>query len=63
MNVLLLQQIFRQAEKWHLDLDADLANLENRFELVFCWCGMQLWYHTMFQKDFLLYGLLNLVPF
>merc|ERR1712223_2245298 len=29
-NVLLLQQIFLQAEKWHLDLDADLSALENR---------------------------------
>ena len=29
-NVLLLQQIFAQAEKWHLDLDADLTTLENR---------------------------------
>ena len=29
-NVLLLHQIFRQAQKWHLDLDADLADLENR---------------------------------
>ena len=29
-NVLLLQQIFTQAQKWHLDLDADLAELENR---------------------------------
>ena len=29
-NVLLLQQIFRQAEKWHLNLEADLAELENR---------------------------------
>jgi leucine zipper transcription factor-like protein 1 len=30
-NVLLLQQIFKQAEKWHLNLDADLAELENRY--------------------------------
>merc|ERR1719464_2499044 len=29
-NVLLLQQIFLQAQKWHLDLDADLSALENR---------------------------------
>ena len=29
-NVLLLQQVFAQAQKWHLDLDADLAELENR---------------------------------
>ncbi len=29
-NVLLLQQVFRQAQQWHLDLDADLAELENR---------------------------------
>ena len=32
-NVLLLQQIFLQAEKWHLDLDADLSALENRYDL------------------------------
>ena len=30
-NVLLLQQIFSQAEKWHLDLEADLSTLENRY--------------------------------
>lgn len=30
-NVLLLQQVFRQAQKWHLDLNADLAELENRY--------------------------------
>ncbi len=29
-NVLLLQQVFAQAQRWHLDLDADLAELENR---------------------------------
>ena len=29
-NVLLLKQIFEQAQKWHLNLDADLAELENR---------------------------------
>ena len=29
-NVLVLQQVFTQAQKWHLDLDADLAELENR---------------------------------
>ena len=32
-NALLLQQIFCQAQKWHLDLDADLSALENRFEI------------------------------
>lgn len=32
-NVLLLQQIFGQAEKWHLNLDADLAELENRSDI------------------------------
>ena len=29
-NVLLLQQVFAQAQKWHLNLDANLAELENR---------------------------------
>jgi hypothetical protein len=29
-NVLMLQQVFGQAQKWHLDLEADLAELENR---------------------------------
>ena len=29
-NVLLLHQIFKQAQKWHLELEADLADLENR---------------------------------
>ena len=30
-NVLLLQQLFSQGEKWHLNLDTDLSELENRF--------------------------------
>ena len=29
-NVLLLHQIFGQAQKWHLELEANLADLENR---------------------------------
>jgi len=29
-HVLLLQQLFIQAEKWHLNLDTDLSELENR---------------------------------
>ena len=29
-NVLLLKQVFVQAQKWHLNLDADLDELENR---------------------------------
>jgi Leucine zipper len=29
-NVLLLVQLFRQAEKWHLKLQADVSELENR---------------------------------
>ena len=33
-NVLVLQQVFAQAQKWHLDLDADLAELENRGQFV-----------------------------
>ncbi len=47
-NVLLLQQVFAQAQRWHLDLDADLAELENR-------CAMRnnnaASFYT-FQKDF-----------
>lgn len=34
-NVLLLHQVFIQAQKWHLDLDADLAELENRLNVMF----------------------------
>ena len=30
--MLLLQQLFGQGEKWHLNLDTDLSELENRFE-------------------------------
>ena len=30
MNVLLLQQVFKEAQQWHLELNADLAELENR---------------------------------
>ena len=29
-NVLLLQQLFGQGEKWHLNLETDLSELENR---------------------------------
>ena len=39
-NVLLLQQVFRQAQKWHLDLDADLAELENKYML---WLISSMW--------------------
>jgi len=30
MSVLLLQQVFAQAQHWRLDLEVDLAELENR---------------------------------
>ena len=30
-NVLLLRQLFGQAEKWHLKLQADISELENRY--------------------------------
>ena len=30
-NVLLLRQMFLQAEKWHLKLSADISELENRY--------------------------------
>ncbi|PNF33668.1 Leucine zipper transcription factor-like protein 1 [Cryptotermes secundus] len=33
MTVLLLKQLFEQAEKWHLRLQADLSELENREQL------------------------------
>ena len=29
-NVLLLKQLFSQAEKWHLNLDTDMSELENK---------------------------------
>ena len=29
-NILLLRQLFSQAEKWHLNLDTDTSELENR---------------------------------
>lgn len=29
-NVLLLRQLFGQAEKWYLNLQADISELENR---------------------------------
>jgi len=32
-NVLLLVQMFQQAEKWHLKLQADISELENRSSL------------------------------
>ena len=30
-NVLLLRQVFSQAEKWYLNLQADISELENRY--------------------------------
>ena len=30
-NVLLLRQLFQQAEKWHLKMQADISELENRY--------------------------------
>ena len=30
-NVLMMRQMFQQAEKWHLKLQADISELENRF--------------------------------
>ncbi|XP_069675213.1 leucine zipper transcription factor-like protein 1 isoform X2 [Periplaneta americana] len=33
MTILLLKQLFEQAEKWHLRLQADLSELENREQL------------------------------
>lgn len=32
-NALLLQQLFHQAEKWHLKLQADISQLENRYKI------------------------------
>ena len=29
-NILLLRQLFSQAEKWHLNLDTDMSELENK---------------------------------
>jgi len=34
-NILLLLQLFQQAEKWHLKLQADISELENRFDIYF----------------------------
>ena len=34
-NILLLKQLFSQAEKWHLNLETDMSELENR--LVWKW--------------------------
>ena len=33
-NVLLLRQVFSQAEKWHLKLEADISELENRYVFI-----------------------------
>ena len=37
-NVLILQQLFSQAQKWHLNLNMDLSEVENRY---ICWCNDQ----------------------
>ena len=39
-NVLLLRQVFIQAEKWHLKLQADISELENRFVRLTWWVQM-----------------------
>ena len=33
-NVLMLMQMFQQAEKWHLKLQADISELENRLRVI-----------------------------
>jgi leucine zipper transcription factor-like protein 1 len=33
MNILLLQQLFFQAEKWHLRLELNLSELQNRYAM------------------------------
>ena len=33
-NILLLKQLFTQAEKWHLNLDTDMSELENRYDVI-----------------------------
>ena len=33
-NVLMMRQVFQQAEKWHLKLQADISELENRSVLL-----------------------------
>ena len=38
-NILLLVQLFQQAEKWHLKLQADISELENRLCMVLVYCG------------------------
>ena len=30
-NVLMMRQMFQQAEKWHLKMSADISELENRY--------------------------------
>lgn len=44
-NILLLVQLFQQAEKWHLKLQADISELENRFGV--CIYSQQVLNHRM----------------
>ena len=43
-NVLLLKQVFEQAEKWHLSLQTNISELENRYATTQQWpllvCGV-----------------------
>ena len=43
-NVLLLKQVFEQAEKWHLNLQTNMSELENRYATTWQWspvvCGV-----------------------
>ena len=34
-NILLLRQMFMIAEKWHLKLQADISELENRYQFLY----------------------------
>jgi len=60
-NILLLVQLFQQAEKWHLKLQADISELENRFVHGFFFWWLHVLDHRM-KRIFALTGELPVMP-
>ena len=49
-NILLLKQLFTQAEKWHLNLDTDMSELENRYDVISTLSAFSIYFAFIFLK-------------
>lgn len=49
-NILLLKQLFTQAEKWHLNLDTDMSELENRYDVISTLSAFSIYFTFIFFK-------------